>query len=68
MPRITGKETFERLRKIKHNIPIIISSGFGIEAEHAEMLKQGAFDIIQKPFDLTLLLKTIKNTLSNVQQ
>jgi len=44
-------------------IPIIIISGHGTIDMAVDMVKQGAYDFITKPFDLNRLLVTIKNAL-----
>jgi two-component system, cell cycle sensor histidine kinase and response regulator CckA len=64
LPLLSGKETFRILHGIDHTIPIIISSGFSIDDDSQEMLNSGAFDFLQKPYDLAKLLHTIKSAIT----
>lgn len=59
MSGIDGYETFNRLKNIDENIKTIMMTGF-IEDEILQNYKKsGILEIIQKPFDLSLLYKNI---------
>ena len=65
MPHMSGKEAFQRIRKITCDIPIIIASGFSLNDDSMELLDNGAYEYLQKPFDLVKLLQIIQEALNS---
>jgi two-component system, cell cycle sensor histidine kinase and response regulator CckA len=63
MPGLDGGETFDRIREIKPDIPVMLSSGYSIDGQATEILKKGANGFIQKPFQLSELSQTIRKIL-----
>ena len=59
MPKISGKETFERLKKIDKSVKVIFSSGFSPEALAGDIRGIGAIGFIQKPYRIVELSKLI---------
>ena len=59
MPKISGKETFERLKKIDKSVKVIFSSGFSPEAVAGDIRGIGAIGFIQKPYRIVELSKLI---------
>jgi len=59
MPKLGGYDCFMELRNIAPSIPVIISSGFGINTEVQKMLDSGAKGFIQKPYEFMQLSKLI---------
>lgn len=51
MPGMTGFELFDRLRAQGCPMPVIFLTGHGEIAKAVQVLKQGAFDFIEKPFN-----------------
>jgi len=64
MPHMSGKEAFIKLHDLKKDIPIILSSGFSLNEDSQEILNMGAFEYLQKPFDLVKLLQTVQDALN----
>ncbi|MBN1522311.1 MAG: PAS domain S-box protein [Candidatus Aureabacteria bacterium] len=64
LPHISGREAFERLHKMKKDIPIVVSSGFSLNEDSQQILNMGAFEYLQKPFDLVKLLQTVQDALN----
>ena len=64
MPHMSGKEAFQMIRKITCDIPIIIASGFSLNDDSMELLDNGAYEYLQKPFDLVKLLQTVQEALN----
>ena len=62
MPGIDGIEVLEKLHG---TCPIVMISGHGTIETAVEAIKKGAFDFIEKPFDLNRLLVTTRNALSH---
>lgn len=60
MPEMGGKETFERIREINPDVKILISSGYSLGDNTAEILGQGGSGFIQKPFTMMELAQKIK--------
>jgi DNA-binding NtrC family response regulator len=55
MPVMDGEETLTKIRDIDEEIPVLLSSGYSKEEKAERLMKQGADDFIQKPFDMTTL-------------
>jgi CheY-like chemotaxis protein/putative methionine-R-sulfoxide reductase with GAF domain len=59
MPEMGGKETFERVREIKPDVKILISSGYSQGEHTSEILERGGSGFIQKPFTMMELAQKI---------
>ena len=53
MPGMDGLEALSRLRSMNDTLPVVIMSGHGTGEVGADMIKRGATDYIDKPFDST---------------
>jgi len=63
MPRMNGKEAFEAIRRIRPDIPVILTSGYSeLESVH-DLLEQGLAGFIQKPYQLKELARAIRTCL-----
>lgn len=63
MPGIGGKETFRRLKTLKPDLKIVLSSGYG-QAEITDDLRQlGLAGFIQKPYRFDKLNDLIRKSL-----
>ncbi len=63
MPGIDGIEVLEKIMEKYSDVPVIMISGHGNIETAVEAVKKGAFDFIQKPFDLNRLLVSVRNAL-----
>lgn len=61
MPGLTGLEVTERLAARKSKIPVIVITGDSDPQLAARLKEAGCRHIFIKPFDLNLLLKTLKD-------
>ncbi|MBP7866129.1 MAG: PAS domain S-box protein [Acidobacteria bacterium] len=59
MPRMSGREAFLELRKIRPDVRVIVASGFQIDGRVRSLLDLGAQDTIHKPFALNELAHKI---------
>ena len=59
MPEMGGKETFERIREIRPDVKILISSGYSQGEHTSEILERGGTGFIQKPFTMMELAQKI---------
>lgn len=50
MPGIDGAETFRRIRQIDSSVPIVIITGYPISELMEQVMEQGPFGIMRKPF------------------
>ena len=60
-----GGNTFEQLKNINSDLKIMLISGYTEDSIIRELEKQGCNGFLQKPFDLMVLSKKIKNILAN---
>ena len=65
MPDMGGGETYDRLKKINHEIKVLLSSGYSIDGQASEIMNRGCNGFIQKPFNMEQLSRKIRGILSN---
>ena len=69
MPHMTGGELIARLRKIRADIPIILTSGFNEEViTTPEVVNLGVSEYIKKPFSVATLAHAIRRALDPVSR
>ena len=61
MPEMSGMEVLDKFEAEGIEAAVIMMSGHGTVADAVECIKKGAYDFIEKPFDLQRILVTIKN-------
>ena len=60
MPEMSGGEVYERLKEINSNVKVLLSSGYSLKGQAAEILKRGCNGFIQKPFIINELSNKIR--------
>ncbi|HPK53300.1 MAG TPA: PAS domain S-box protein [Smithellaceae bacterium] len=65
MPKMSGSETFDTLKKIDEHVKVILSSGYSINGEAAEIMKKGCLAFIQKPFNIAAISEKIRTVLDH---
>jgi PAS domain S-box-containing protein len=63
MPEMSGKETFDELKKVNPNVRVILVSGYGLSKPIQELMRSGCMGFIQKPFDIVQLSHRIREAL-----
>ncbi len=63
MPGSGGGETYDRLRALSPDVPVLLSSGYSRDGEASEILARGCQGFIQKPFNLQDLSSKIQELL-----
>lgn len=63
MPQMDGSKTFDKIRELSPDLPVILSSGYSIDGLAAAILKRGCNDFIQKPFNMAELSAKISRIL-----
>ena len=61
MPKVSGREVLQHVKKSWPYIPVLILTAFGSIESAVEAMKYGAFDYITKPFSNDELLLSIHN-------
>jgi CheY-like chemotaxis protein len=60
MPRMGGGETYDRIKKIRPGVKVLLSSGYSINGQASEILNRGCDGFIQKPFNLQNLSQSLR--------
>ena len=63
MPRMSGLELQVRLKEDQCNVPIIFITAHGDARTRLEAMKQGAIELLSKPFDHQVLLGKVRAVL-----
>ena len=63
MPIMGGSETFDELQKINPKVKVILSSGYSLEGQAADIVARGCSGFIQKPFNMAELTTKIMEIL-----
>ena len=67
MPDIEGDEVVRRLSRLRgHAWPVIVITGHADVPMAVQMMKAGIVDFIEKPFDPTRLIETVRGCLSRL--
>ncbi len=64
MPGMGGGKTFDHIRQIKAEIPVILCSGYSINGQADEIMQRGCDGFIQKPFSISEISFTIRKIFS----
>ena len=64
MPHMDGPETFDALRTLNSDVPILLCSGYSKDDRVDNLLRSGAKGFIQKPFDIRALAKSVAKAVS----
>ena len=63
MPDMGGGQAFDRIREIKADANVLLSSGYSIDGKATEILNRGCRGFIQKPYNIERLSNKIKEIL-----
>jgi len=63
MPEMDGGKTFDLVREIRPEIPVLLSSGYAINGKATEIMQRGCNGFIQKPFNISDLSQKIRKVL-----
>ena len=61
MPEMNGLETIEEIRKLKLDLPVILSSGSAEFGNEGELEKYKISSKVEKPYVFETMLETIQN-------
>ncbi len=63
MPKVNGMGLLENVKKITPETIVVFITAFGTTESAVEAMKQGAYDYIQKPFQMDNIRLVVKNAL-----
>jgi PAS domain S-box-containing protein len=63
MPEMSGRQTYDELKKIRHDVKVLLLSGYSLNRQTEELLAKGCKGFIQKPFDIFQLSQKIREVL-----
>ncbi len=63
MPKLGGQESFEQMRAIRADVPVLFSSGYSEDAVQADFAPGADMAIIKKPYAREALLKAVRDTI-----
>ncbi|OGS20670.1 MAG: hypothetical protein A3J83_05085 [Elusimicrobia bacterium RIFOXYA2_FULL_40_6] len=67
MPEMDGITVLGKIKEIKPEVEVILATGYGTMETAIESLRKGAYDYINKPFNIDELLFLIKKIVSTKQ-
>jgi two-component system cell cycle sensor histidine kinase/response regulator CckA len=65
MPKMGGWECFRKLKELNPHIKVLIMTGYTTDGSVDDFLKEGAQDVIMKPFDLDTFTNTVNRVLKD---
>ncbi|RLB36587.1 MAG: hypothetical protein DRH12_15575 [Deltaproteobacteria bacterium] len=65
MPGMSGRETFENLRKIDPGVKVLLCSGYSVAGEASKIIAMACSGFVQKPYDIYKLSQKIREALNN---
>lgn len=63
MPGLRGRDLLARIRALRPGLPVIIMTAYASVRDAVEMVKEGAFDYVSKPFEIEDVVATIQRAL-----
>lgn len=63
MPGMDGGKAFDQIRQTCPSLPVILSTGYTIDGQAADIMRRGCDGFIQKPFNLAKLSQKIRSVL-----
>jgi len=68
MPEMDGIELVSRMRQQAPEVPVIVISGHGTIDTAVRVIRMGAFDFLEKPFQLDALLRMVDRALGGTDE
>ncbi|MCX6121581.1 MAG: response regulator [Ignavibacteriales bacterium] len=67
LPRLGGWDAFLKMKKINPKLKGILASGFFNLDVRTEIIKSGAMDFIQKPYNAVIIIKMVREALDEMK-
>jgi CheY-like chemotaxis protein len=68
MPGIDGMEVLRKVKKERPHVEVIILTGHGSEKDRSLAMELGAFAYLEKPVNIDVLTKTMKEAYNKIEQ
>jgi PAS domain S-box-containing protein len=68
MPDMSGWEVADAIKRINSRIPIVLVTGWNVEIENAEKGDDSVDKVIQKPFEVKQVLRTVQEVMEHKEQ
>jgi PAS domain S-box-containing protein len=65
MPEMNGRQAYSELKKIDPAVKVILASGYSLDGQAADILKDGCAGFIQKPFTIGTISRKIRAVLDS---
>ncbi len=66
MPEMGGAEVFDRIKAMNPEVKVLLSSGYSLNGQAADILQKGCNSFIQKPFNLAALSQKVREVLEKI--
>jgi PAS domain S-box-containing protein len=63
MPDLKGSQTFDQLKEIDSQVKVLLSSGYSIDGQAAQLIEKGCKAFIQKPYTVSELSNKVREVL-----
>jgi PAS domain S-box-containing protein len=63
MPGLSGRQTMAAMRELAPDVKVLLSSGYHVDGQAAEILARGCQGFLAKPFDLATLSEKLREIL-----
>jgi two-component system response regulator AtoC len=63
MPQMDGRELLQQLRRRWPNLPVVVMTAYSTVKDAVQLIKDGAFDYVGKPFEIDELTAVVANAL-----
>jgi len=63
MPGMSGVETFIKIKEIDPQVTVIMMTGYAVEDEIKIAIREGAYTVVYKPFEMNHVLKVVEDCL-----
>lgn len=60
IPEMNGLETFKGIRQFDSKVPVVLTTGFGMDENVKEALTMGALLCLEKPFSVKRAMKILR--------
>ena len=65
MPEMDGADVYRELREINPDVRVVFSSGYSLKGHVNKLLRDKQHRFVQKPFDVEVLCRTIRELIDN---
>jgi PAS domain S-box-containing protein len=64
MPKMGGAEVYEKLREMNPEVKVLLSSGYSLNSQAKDIMRNGCNGFIQKPYNMKLLSEKVREILN----